>query len=165
MIFKIIFFEKEKMLSEYSFLFPLFVPVYYKLSLPYYLGFVFLIFSGYLLKNKKTILNEIFEYLSFIYLVSLYIWNNMYLSYMIILYCMVEYHWFQNINLYENMFFLCFLVNWEKNKYLYIPFLIYLYKMLNRESGEKVGNVVVKDNIVFRNLILTSFFFMIGEIN
>ena len=146
-------------IENITYLFPLLVPIYYKLPLEYYIGFCFLCISNYSLKNNKNYLYEIIEYNSYIYLFSLYSFRSVYISYLVTCFSFFDYRLTNGIILRTTIFLFCFFMNFKNNPLLFYPF-IYQILLLNRIFYLERRSLFSSMDIIQWNLIQTLFFYL-----
>lgn len=147
------------MIENFSYLLPLFIPVYYQLPLEYYIGFfLFTISNFYIKENLGSIHKKIFQYECFIFLYSLSIFHSVIPSYIMTALSLFNYEWTEGIFFRTSLFLLSFIMNYNKNHLLFYPF-IYLIIIL---PSYITGNISIftKSEIIQYNIIQTVFFFL-----
>lgn len=146
------------MIEKYSFLLPLFIPIYYKLPLHFYISFCFFIFSNYLLTEKnQNKLCKIFQYECFVFLHSLYISKSIIASYLIVCLSLLLYDSSMGFFFKIGIFLTTFLIYYSRNPFLFLPFLYLLFLFPSIFIG--VIPFSKKSKILYYNIIQTVFFF------
>ena len=147
------------MIENFSYLLPLFIPIYYQLPLEYYIGFfLFTVSNFFFKKDSYKPLYRIFQFECFIFLYSLYIFHNVFISYLMVACSLFDYNLSEGILSRSFLFFSTFFLNYSKNPLLCFPF-IYLIVLL---PSYITGNILIftKSEIIQYNMIQTVFFFL-----
>ena len=139
-----------------SYLFPLLVPIYYKLPIEYYISFCFFCISKYALKEKNNYINQLFEFNSFIFLYSLYCFRNVFISYSITCLSILDFNWSGGIFIRFSIFLLSFLINVKENSMLFYPF---IYKLFIKPSLFSQKNNIYSENFQ-SNVVDFCYFFL-----